>query len=100
MVEIADLARHHPSPRRAGADVGGGRRRLRPDPVEPLPRGGRAPRNLDAANARSHQDLRLSLSLHDVRATHEVLGGVLGSNSDIAYLGSVDEKGKVIAWVS
>ncbi|TMB07454.1 MAG: methyl-accepting chemotaxis protein [Deltaproteobacteria bacterium] len=47
-----------------------------------------------------HQDLRLSLSLHDVRATHEVLGGVLGSNSDIAYLGAVDEKGKVIAWVS
>jgi methyl-accepting chemotaxis protein len=47
-----------------------------------------------------HQDLRLSLSLHDARATHQVLDGVLGSNSDIAYLGAADEKGKVIAWVS
>ena len=43
-----------------------------------------------------HQDLRLSLSLHDARATHEVLGGVLGSNSDIAYLGAIDEKGNVV----
>src|SRR5438270_25948 len=47
-----------------------------------------------------HQDLRLALSLHDGRATEEVLGQVLGSNSDIAYLGAVEEKGKVIAWAS
>jgi len=47
-----------------------------------------------------HQDLRLALSLHDARATEEVLGQVLGSNSDIAYLGAVEAKGKVIASAS
>jgi len=39
-----------------------------------------------------HQDLRLALSLHDGRATEEVLGQVLGSNSDIAYLGAVEKR--------
>jgi len=47
-----------------------------------------------------HQDLRRALSLHGQKATQEVFGRVLGANSDIAYLGAVDDKGKVFAWVS
>ena len=47
-----------------------------------------------------HQDLRLALSLHDAEAARGVLGQVLASNSDIAYLGAVDGDGRLAAFIS
>ena len=45
-----------------------------------------------------HQDLRLAISLQDGPSAQRVLEDVLGSNSDMEYLGMTDPAGKPLAW--
>ncbi len=47
-----------------------------------------------------NQDLRLALSLNDAKGVRAVLDQVLASNSDMSYLGAVDDNATAVAWAT